>query len=170
MNAYSISNELVGGVKGDRACESELSRLKSIAKDERIENSVTFVSACGREKLKYYYSAADAFIATPWYEPFGITPLEAMACGRPVIGSRVGGIKETVLDEKAGYLVPPKDPRAVAEKIAQLYGDPSLMDSAGRRALLHVHENFTWRKVGESIADLYDSVLELSGASCRQEA
>ena len=61
----------------------------------------------GRNVLSRYYSAANVFVTTPWYEPFGITPIEAMACRRPVVGSATGGIKYTVVDGKTGFLVPP---------------------------------------------------------------
>ena len=74
----------------------EIARLMKIAKQEGVLDKVTFVGRKNRDMLKYYYAAADIFISTPWYEPFGITPLEAMACGTPVIGSNVGGIKYSV--------------------------------------------------------------------------
>ncbi len=61
--------------------------------EEGVADAVTFVGSRGRAELRDYYSAADVFVSTPWYEPFGITPVEAMACGTPVIGSAVGGIK-----------------------------------------------------------------------------
>lgn len=89
----------------------EIARLQKIAREEGVEDRVTFAGRKNREMLKYYYCAADVFISTPWYEPFGITPLEAMACGTPVIGSDVGGIKYSVVDGKTGFLVPPKRPR-----------------------------------------------------------
>ena len=62
---------------------------------------VTFTGRRPRELLKLYYSAADAFVTTPWYEAFGMTTIEAMACGTPVVGARVGGIKYSVLDGNA---------------------------------------------------------------------
>ncbi len=88
----------------------EIARLAEVARREGVEDQVVFVGRRDRDQLKYYYSAADLFVSTPWYEPFGITPLEAMACGTPVIGSNVGGIKFSVRDGETGYLVPPRDP------------------------------------------------------------
>jgi D-inositol-3-phosphate glycosyltransferase len=84
--------------------------------------------------LKYYYAAADVFISTPWYEPFGITPLESMACGTPVIGSNVGGIKYTVVDGETGALVPPEDPAALALKIEELVNDADGLQQMGQNA------------------------------------
>ena len=121
---YGIQARLVvvGGESEnpDPSTTPELERLIKIAQDERVDNRVTFVGRRQRDVLKYYYSAADVFVSTPWYEPFGITPLEAMACGTPVIGSNVGGIKYTVADGKTGFLVPPKDPDALAARLAEL--------------------------------------------------
>ena len=95
---------VVGGesIEPDRECTPELDRLRAIAREENVENYVTFTRHCERDRLRYYYSAADVFITTPWYEPFGITPVEAMACGTPVVGYAVGGIKSTVHDGKTG--------------------------------------------------------------------
>ena len=83
--------------------------------------------------LRYYYGAADVFVTVPWYEPFGITPVEAMACGVPVIGARVGGIKYTVQDGRTGFLVEPRDPAGLAHRVAQLLSDPAIPRLFARR-------------------------------------
>src|SRR5690606_34084512 len=108
---------------------------------------VTFMGRKQRDLLKYYYAAADVFVTTPWYEPFGITPLEAMACGTPVIGAAVGGIKYTVEDGKTGFLIPPNDPSALAQKITTLVNHPMLRRSARDQAILRVNRLFPWSKV-----------------------
>jgi D-inositol-3-phosphate glycosyltransferase len=104
---------LVVGGGSDRPDPSspETARLMDVADDEDVQDRVRFVGRVPTDDLKRYYSAADVFISTPWYEPFGITPVEAMACGTPVIGSNVGGIKFTVRDGETGYLVPPPGSR-----------------------------------------------------------
>ena len=104
---------VVGGSQAtpDPARDPELARLAGLAHDLGIANRVTFVGRRDRDTLHLYYSAADVFVTTPWYEPFGITPVEAMACATPVIGSHVGGIRTTVEDGKTGYLVPRAIPR-----------------------------------------------------------
>ena len=137
----------------------ELGRLASIAKDEGVEDLVTFVGRRDRTELVGYYNAADIFVSTPWYEPFGITPLEAMACGTPVIGSNVGGIKFSVRDGETGYLVPPNDPAALAARIADLYRDPKVLSLFGRQAISRVNGLFTWERVVAGIAALYEDVL-----------
>ncbi|UBF26527.1 glycosyltransferase [Kovacikia minuta CCNUW1] len=141
---------------------SEVGRLRAIAAEAGVSESIIFVGRQGREVLKYYYSAADIFITTPWYEPFGITPLEAMACGTPVIGSNVGGVKFTVQDGETGYLIPPNDPGAIAAKIAHLYQYPQLLNTFQRRAIQRANALFTWQTVTTKIADLYEQVIAVN--------
>ena len=143
----------------DEAATPEIGRLQGIARSEGVEERVQFVGRRGREGLKYYYSAADIFVTTPWYEPFGITPVEAMACGTPVVGANVGGIKFTVRDGETGYLVPPDNPDALAERIAHLYRHPKLMSVFRQQAIRRVNDLFTWRKVVDAIALTYEDVL-----------
>ena len=137
----------------------EIGRLQAIALEEQVSTQVTFVGRRSREALKWYYSAADVFITTPWYEPFGITPVEAMACGTPVIGSDVGGIKFTVRDGETGYLVPPRNPQAIAKALGYLYQHPQVMSNFRTAAIRRTHELFTWQKVTSAIAELYEQVL-----------
>jgi glycosyltransferase involved in cell wall biosynthesis/phosphoheptose isomerase len=160
---------IVGGESDDPdpTATPELARLQQVARKEGVADGVTFVGRRGRDTLKYYYSAADIFVTTPWYEPFGITPLEAMACGTPVIGSNVGGIKFTVRDGETGYLVSPKDPDALAEKIAHLYANAKLLAVFSRQAIQRVNDLFTWSRIAKSLSALYEQVLsqkQMAGA------
>ncbi|GAB1541730.1 hypothetical protein NUACC21_44020 [Scytonema sp. NUACC21] len=163
LQQYQIPARLliVGGESEapDPNITPEISRLQAVALEEGIEPHVTFVGRRGREIIKYYYCASDVFITTPWYEPFGITPLEAMACGTPVIGSKVGGIKFTVKDSETGYLVPPNNPDAIAERIAYLFKNPQVRDRLSHQAIQRVNELFTWKKVTNAVASLYEKVL-----------
>lgn len=153
---------IVGGESDepDARITPEIGRLQRVAADEGVADRVVFVGRRGREALKYYFSAADVFVTTPWYEPFGITPVEAMACGTPVIGSNVGGIKFTVRDGETGYLVPPNDPDALADRMAQLYQNPRLMAVLRRQAIRRAGDLFTWQKVASGMAALYEDVLD----------
>jgi len=152
---------LVGGDSDDPNPEAtpEIGRLAAIAEQCGVADRVLFAGRKGREQLKTYYSAADVFVTLPWYEPFGITPLEAMACGTPVIGSNVGGIKFTVRDGETGYLLPPRDPDALAERLLHLHRHPELLTSLGCQGIRRVHDIFTWRQVGNAVAALYEEVL-----------
>lgn len=137
----------------------EIGRLNAIAQELGVAAQISFVGRKGREVLKYYYSAADVFVTTPWYEPFGITPVEAMACGTPVVGSEVGGIKFTVKDGETGYLVPPNQPELLADRLLHLYENPQLRNLFGQQAMRRCQEYFTWQRVTSAIAALYEDVL-----------
>jgi len=152
---------VVGGSdeKPDFDRDPEFKRLKALAKAEGVEDKVVFTGRRNRKQLKYYYQAADFFISTPWYEPFGITPLEAMACGTPVIGSDVGGIKYTVRHGETGYLVPPHDPEALADAVKTGISCPEQYGALCRNALKRVNENFTWSSVAEQAHRLYMRVM-----------
>ncbi len=164
----------VGGGWGVRRRGSpDHARDRPTAEDrqaEGLDQEVNFVGRRGRDQLRYYYSAADIFVTTPWYEPFGITPVEAMACGTPVVGSNVGGIKFTVRDGENGYLVPPNDPEALAERIAHLYHNPKLLSVLSRQAVRRANDLFTWQRVTGAVADLYEEVLSASQPERRDEA
>lgn len=132
----------------------EIGRLAALAAELGIEDAVKFVGRRGRDRLRTLYSAADVFVTTPWYEPFGITPIEAMACGTPVIGSAVGGIRHTVRDGVTGLLVPPEDPAALAGSLAALAEDPALRLKLGRAARVRAQQ-FTWARVAAGIVLSY---------------
>lgn len=133
----------------------EYARLLNLARQHDIVDSVIFVGRKNRQQLKYYYAAADVFVTTPWYEPFGITPLEAMACGTPVIGSNVGGVKYSVADGETGWLVPPHKPEALAAKLIEVINDAGLLYKTGENAIKRVNEHFTWATVAAQVDELY---------------
>ncbi|KAA0992624.1 glycosyltransferase family 4 protein [Dyadobacter aurulentus] len=151
---------VVGGSddKPDFSRDTELRRLKEVAEQEGVAAAVEFVGRRNRQQLRHYYQAADFFISTPWYEPFGITPLEAMACGTPVIGSDVGGIKYTVLHGETGFLVPPHDPRNLADAVLEGVSCPEKYRKLCQNALKRVNENFTWSYVAQKAHRLYSRV------------
>ncbi|MBL8013313.1 MAG: glycosyltransferase [Candidatus Omnitrophica bacterium] len=135
----------------------EIGRLQKIAEDEGVSSLVHFIGQVSRQKLKYYYSASDAFVTVPWYEPFGITPLEAMACGIPVIGSNVGGIKYTVIDKVTGFLIPPQDVEAVAHCMKEMCLRPCQKLLMGQQALQRVRQ-FTWEKVALTMGAYFQKI------------
>jgi len=153
---------IVGG-NSDLPCPvttPEIGRLRDLAAEEGVADQVLFTGRRSREFLKLYYSAADVFVTTPWYEPFGITPIESMACGTPVVGAAVGGIRYSVAEGLTGALVPPRDPDALADALARLCCDADHRKELGRNAIDRVHEQFTWVKVARSISALYDEVVD----------
>jgi glycosyltransferase involved in cell wall biosynthesis len=87
-----------------------------------------------------------------------MTPLEAMACSTPVVGSQVGGIKTSVADGETGYLVPPRDPEALAERVLRLLSDPALQFRVGHAARRRIEEHYTWEHVATLAADTFSEV------------
>ncbi|MCR1765888.1 D-inositol 3-phosphate glycosyltransferase [Burkholderia glumae] len=140
----------------------EIARLRGVAREAGVADLTRFLGRRGRADLRYFYSAADVFVTTPWYEPFGITPVEAMACATPVIGADVGGIRHSVADGVTGFLVPPRDPAALAARLAQLRADRALARRMGAAGLARARAEFTWRGVGDALARIYARVARLA--------
>lgn len=152
---------LVGGEteQPDPTTTPEIGELQRLAAELGITGRVIFAGKRQPETLKDYYCAGDVAVTTPWYEPFGLTPLEAQACGRPIIGSAVGGITFTIMDGETGYLVPPREPEALAARLADLLARPEVRERMGRAARARVERRFTWRHVAVHTAALYEAML-----------
>jgi glycosyltransferase involved in cell wall biosynthesis len=139
----------------------EIARLRGIAADAGVLDATTFVGRRGRAQLRFFYAASDVFVTTPWYEPFGITPVEAMACGTPVIGADVGGIRSTLVEGVTGLLVPPHDPDALATRLHTLYRDPALRQRLGAAGVARANACYTWAGVAQSLAQVYARVARI---------
>ena len=87
--------------------------------------------------------SADAVVCVPWYEPFGIVPLEAMACGVPVVASTVGGLIDTVVDGETGVHVPPRQPDRLRAALATLLSDPGRRTTLGAGGVRRARERYT---------------------------
>jgi glycosyltransferase involved in cell wall biosynthesis len=151
---------LVGGETEhpDPRATPEIGVLVELTEKLGIRDRVTFTGKRQPEQLRNYYGAGDVAVTTPWYEPFGLTPLEAMACGRPVVGSAVGGIRFTVDHGVTGLLVPPRDPEALAAALRTLLAKLELRTRMGQAARRRVEREFTWPVVAERTAALYESL------------
>lgn len=155
---------LVGGdtVEPNPVVTPEIGELRRLSEELGIADRVHITGKRQTEELRYYYSAGDVVVTTPWYEPFGLTPLEAMASGRPVIGSAVGGITYTVRDGETGLLVPPRDPAALAAALRFLLERPDRRCEMGHAARQRVEQEFTWPLVARRISALYEDLLSSS--------
>jgi D-inositol-3-phosphate glycosyltransferase len=151
---------IVGGESDapDASRTPEIGRLQRLAAECGIADRVVFTGHKARAELRHCYAAADVFTTTPWYEPFGITPLEAMACGTPVVGSAVGGIQHSVADGVTGFLVPPHAPQALADRLAELHANPGLARAMGRAGIARTRSLFTWERVARELAAVYAEV------------
>ncbi len=152
---------IVGGEQGG---SPETDRLSALARELGVAERVAFAGSRPQGELYRYYGAADAVVTVPHYEPFGMTPLEAMACATPVVGACVGGIKTSVADGETGYLVPPRDPEALANRLARLLADPALRKRMGRAARRRIEDHYTWERVATLAAATFSEVVREAGA------
>ena len=152
---------IVGGetAEPDIQATPEIGVLQDLANELGVASHLRFMGRHQPAELYRWYSAADVAVTTPWYEPFGLTPLEAMACGTPVIGSAVGGIAFTIADGETGFLVPPRDPDALASRLDSLLKDRAMRQRMGDAGVARVVHFFSWSRVGAETAALYDQVL-----------
>jgi D-inositol-3-phosphate glycosyltransferase len=153
---------LIVGGSGDALTleeDPEAQRLHALAKELGVEDKVTLRGQVPRDAMPGIFRSADAVVCTPWYEPFGIVPLEAMACGVPVVAAAVGGLRETVVDQKTGLQVPPRDPEALADALGKLLADPALRAEMGRVGARRVRSRYTWDRIAADTEKAYRSVL-----------
>jgi histidinol-phosphate phosphatase family protein len=136
----------------DPSLTPEIGRLMAIAAECGVADRVSFEGRKPRSELRYWYAASNVFVTMPWYEPFGITPLEAMACARPVVGSQVGGLQYSIEHGSTGFLVPPRDFQQLGAAIAKLRSDPALAASMGEQGLQRARRLFRWEDVALQLA------------------
>lgn len=141
-------------VGGDPSADDEITRLKSIITDLRIEGVVSFVGTVDQEELPFYYNASDVLVIPSYYESFGLVALESMACGTPVIASRVGGLPTTVKDSQTGYLVSWRCPDPFADKLQIILNNQSIQDAMGQSAR-NLALQMQWSQVAQNLTDSY---------------
>ncbi|WP_445256461.1 glycosyltransferase [Nocardioides aurantiacus] len=155
---------VVAGGPGDDALhlDPELLRLRDLAESRGVLDRVRFLGGVGRDRVPDLIRDSDVVVTVPWYEPFGIVPLEAMACGRPVVGSRVGGLLDTVVPGKTGELVPPRDPAALARTLRALLDDPARRAAYGEAGRRRAVQHYDWRQVVARTEAVYRAVARAS--------
>jgi glycosyltransferase involved in cell wall biosynthesis len=133
-------------------------RLRDLTVQCGVADRVTLAGAVPAEDMPRWYRSADVLAATPWYEPFGLTPLEAMASGVPVVATAVGGLTDTVVDGVTGDLVPAREPRALAVALRRLLADDMRRMSYGAAAVDRARHSYSWRRVATQLAAVYAPV------------
>ena len=146
---------IVGGSPGN---DAELGRLKALTTELGIESMVTFTGAIKQNKLPDYYSAADVFVLPSHSESFGLAALEAMACGAPVVVSRVGGLKTFIDNGETGYLVPWRCPEPFVQRLEMLLANPLLREAIGRAARAKALQ-MGWGHAADRMLGFYSSLL-----------
>jgi len=159
---------IVGGPRLDELdADPEVVRLRRVMADCGVADRVLLTGQLPHEELPAIIRSSDLLLAVPWYEPFGITVLEAMACGVPVVGSAVGGLLDTVVPGVTGLLVPPREPSSIAAATRVLLDDEPRRAAMGRAGACRVRELYTWERVAELSEQSYRKVLR-TGVSSRE--
>ena len=153
-----------GPPPGELARDPEYRRLRAAAADLGVAGQLSFTGGVSRTEVPALIRSADVVVCTPWYEPFGITPLEAMACGVPVVASAVGGLTDTVVDRATGWLVPPRDPAALASALRALLADPARRAAMGQAGLDRARQWYSWPRIATQTEAVYERMAAGSAA------
>jgi glycosyltransferase involved in cell wall biosynthesis len=140
----------------------EVRRLRAVASSLGVADRLVFTGSIPRADVPAWVRSADVVLAVPWYEPFGITPLEAMACGRPVVATAVGGLVDSVADGVTGDLVPPRDPRALGQALAALLADDGRRAGYGAAGVRRARNRYRWSRVVADTDAVYRQILARS--------
>ncbi|WP_112274156.1 glycosyltransferase [Lentzea terrae] len=159
---------VIAGGSRDLKHDPEAQRLLACAEACGVTDRVHLIGQVARTDMPALLRSADVVACVPWYEPFGIVPLEAMACGAPVVASAVGGLKDTVVNGVTGVLTPPRDPRNLGRALRRLLADRSRGMSYGMAGQDRVDARYTWDEVAARSEHLYLRVRVNNGLAVAQ--
>ena len=135
--------------------DPEVARLRRVAGECGVADRVRFTGRVPHEDVPAMLSSADVVVSVPWYEPFGIVPVEAMACGKAVVVSAVGGHLDTVEDGVTGRLVPPRDHAALTAALTQLLADSGLRRKLGTAGAARAASRYSWDTIAAETEAVY---------------
>ncbi len=140
--------------------ESTRLQLDEIVKKNKMENRVHFIGFVPHDtNLPAYYRKADIFVLAGRYEPFGLTTLEAMACGTVPIVSDIAGSKEVIIDGLNGFVIDTHDRKALAKIIQKLIEDKELRKKVSENAAFTMREHYAWDKLVDKFINLYKNLI-----------
>ena len=140
-------------VNGDR----EMDRVRQLAKERDLEDKIDFVGQVDHDDLPLYYNAADVCVVPSYYESFGLVALESMACGTPVVATRVGGLSTIIHHGRTGYLKSWRCPEAFANSVEMIISSDGLQQSMGEAARKRA-EGMGWDNVAALMWDEYTAL------------
>jgi glycosyltransferase involved in cell wall biosynthesis len=138
-------------------------RLRELATRAGVADRVKVVGRVPRADLPYWYRSADVVACATWYGPTPLVPLEAMACGVPVVAYGQGGVAESVIDGVTGVIIPVRDVRALAGTLRSLLRDTVRRMSMSSAAVDRVRSRYTWDRIAFDTERVYDRVLGVEG-------
>jgi len=144
------------------AGDAEAARLRALAETHGVSDRLDLRGSLARDEVPPLLRSADVVACVPWYEPFGIVPLEAMACGVPVVAAAVGGLIDTVVDGVTGVHVPPRSPERIAEALRLLLADPDRRRALGDAGAARARERYGWARIADATVRSYASVVSES--------
>jgi glycosyltransferase involved in cell wall biosynthesis len=142
----------------DLEADSEARRLRALAAELGVADRIVLRGRVDREAMPALLRSADVVVCAPWYEPFGIVPLEAMACGVPVVATAVGGQIDSVVHGATGVHVPPRDPQALAAALRDLLADPPRRAGLGEQGRRRACRLYGFDRIAAATRDVYDEV------------
>jgi len=146
---------IVGGADEEN---KYLSSIKSLVEETGLGEKVVFTGPVAHDELRTYYNAADVFVLPSHYESLGFVAIEAMACGTPVVASRVGGIPSIVDHGSTGYLIPWRCPEAFAGQIEVLLQNEDLSGFMSEQALKRAY-SLSWDSTAKTVSHYYAEII-----------
>jgi glycosyltransferase involved in cell wall biosynthesis len=137
--------------------------LERMVSDLGLTRRVQFTGWVPRERIAEHYRSADIFVTATTWEGMPNTVLEAMACGLPIVGTQASGLQELVCDDVNGYLVPMRDPDALAEALARLINNGFERRRMGRESRRRAEREFAWEYIARQYVEVYEQVINGSG-------
>jgi glycosyltransferase involved in cell wall biosynthesis len=142
--------------------DPEVGRLREVARKAGVAGRVEFLGRVSRADVPALLGSADLVVTLPWYEPFGMVPLEAMACGVPVVATGVGGHLDSIVDGVTGVLVTPRRPVETARRIRDLLADPTRRAAMGFAGSDRARSRYSWTRIARETLTVYERAGALS--------
>lgn len=135
--------------------DADFQRLRAVAARQGVADRVSFLGRVPHSAMPALFRSADVVACPRWHAPFGIVPLEAMACGVPVVASAVGGLVESVVHEATGLHVPPRKPALLARALRALLGDDTRRQELGAAGQDRTRVRYAWDRVADDVVRAY---------------
>jgi D-inositol-3-phosphate glycosyltransferase len=148
-----------GPAAAELDADPEARRLRGLAEAHGVADRVVLRGRVERDAMPALLRSADAAVCAPWYEPFGIVPLEAMACGVPVVATAVGGHIDSVVHGLTGVHVPPRDSAALAAALRELLADPARREQLGREGRRRARRLYDFDRIAACTRDVYAELV-----------
>jgi D-inositol-3-phosphate glycosyltransferase len=153
---------VVGGPAAEQLkADPQARKLRALAEHFKVADRFRLIGGVPAGDMPRWYRSADLLVSAPWNAEFELSPLEAMACGVPVIGTAVGGLTETVVDGLTGDLVAARDPRALGGALRRLINDKVRRFTYATAALDRARQAYSWKRVAAQVGSVYSAVAGL---------